>query len=321
MLEKFSTTSFKNRDYYRPNCRWAFVPQKDSDPSRVASVAEDLAQRTQLFSLLRYLDVPDPAMQDRCMDYFNGSWTSETAEISWRFGLDRFFVGKANGYRSLGPTWTCPGCRRTKIETVRRAKKTNKHTIRFVWHHDHMLDHMKAFRFRGITVCEECNNVDPALKDSIKWKVRRVDGTPDHGVYPDFSFSPDEIFSIFGRRAANIPFAINASHVEKATHIYESHFVNGVEGFKDDVRTAHRRILAEPVATPEHKIPLLEEFNLSFEVAELADVCIVDGQRTSRTFISEHAEPFVYVLKNADKPIDDDEIEDLKARYVAEQLR
>ena len=92
-------------------------------------------------------------------------------------------------WRSLGETWRCQGCGRSKFEIMRWTWRT-PHGREPFWgwmaglhtHHDHAQGYVDVGRgrFHEVVICDQCNSADAQAK-------RRL------GLPPDFSFTPSEI--------------------------------------------------------------------------------------------------------------------------------
>lgn len=231
------------------------------------------------------------------MGYFNGTWTEETRDIADALGVGVENVITVPYYTELGPDWVCPGCGRSKIETIRKLPGSGKLNFRFVAHHDHMLDEINASRFDWTIVCEDCNNLDNALKVAIRGKVAKWEGMPRNGVYSSFSFSAEELLSICGHRESNTITRLSDHHIDAALEIYNRHFRYGLEAFKQHVRNEQdKRQKNLEVSLSPHKAPFLLRFGISERSVSHAGPCIVDGPRKKRSFISEYRRDGICVL-------------------------
>lgn len=316
MLEQIPAQNFSRRSFFVPYTRLNFTPSRGLSVDAAERDAGIVGDLTQILSILRYLDVADDEMNSKCAGYFDGSWTHETAEIAKAFRIDTSVVVNSHNYRIIGPTWKCPGCYRSKIETVRKSPKSGQPYIRFVVHHDHMADLTKTYRFPATVVCEACNNVDPALKHAIRRKSKYYAGQGDDGVFSHFSFSPSEIYSIFGKLAPNTIHKIKPSHVEAAVDIYDRHFLNGLDGYYRYVDTEFARICKYyEDYIPDFKRPFLALCDIREKVVDDAVRCVVDGQRTKREKISDYDGSF-YVFCKSDIPISGFEITEFEEDYV-----
>jgi hypothetical protein len=92
-------------------------------------------------------------------------------------------------WQSVGDTWVCPACRRTKFEQLRWTTRNPRSLDRFKdWiaplhtHHDHAAGHFGPGRprFPATVMCDQCNAADGQAKKRL-------------GLPPNFSFSPEEI--------------------------------------------------------------------------------------------------------------------------------
>jgi hypothetical protein len=104
-------------------------------------------------------------------------------------------------WRECTDSWRCPGCGRTKFETMRWTRlKRERHQSRWGWkpvwgwrillvrHHDHQAYEFAGMpgvpRFPDTVVCDHCNSVDYRVKLRYPHMPR------------EFSFSPAEIRQI-----------------------------------------------------------------------------------------------------------------------------
>jgi hypothetical protein len=97
-------------------------------------------------------------------------------------------------WNSLGDTWHCPACGRSKFEIMRWTKRRWKAYVGkcdpyddwmagFHKHHDHsvpLIYPRPDGRFPTLIICDQCNSADGVAKRKL-------------GLPEDFSFSPEEI--------------------------------------------------------------------------------------------------------------------------------
>ncbi|TCA15206.1 hypothetical protein E0H70_35865 [Rhizobium leguminosarum bv. viciae] len=154
------------------------------------------------------------------------------------------------------------------------------------------------------------------MKVAIEGKVHYRAGMPIGGVYRAFSFSPAELFSIFGRRESNTLVRFKNAQIDAGVDIYNSHFSEGLDAFKAGVLDEHHKLICGVPPIPPHRLPFLRKFGVCELSLSSAVESIVDGQRKKRSFISEYRNDDLCVLKRSPYPISDSELKLLKDEYI-----
>jgi hypothetical protein len=279
MIKKIPLSQFKNREFYY-NYSWSFFCSGSKNMTAIKEEADRLGEMTQVLSILNYFDVEDSLLRERAERYIDGSWTDETKEIARFTDLPLQTIVNAPYYAELSPDWRCPGCSRSKMDTVRRSN-SGKWTIRFTWHHDHMGDGNwpanGAYRFDGVIVCEDCNNLDNAVKVAISPYVKSAVGVPSKGVFAQFSFSTAELAEIFPSRGKRRLEKVSKANIHTAVEIYNNHLSNGLDGFVQNVKAEHQKILRSVRKPDPWKLPFLKRWAVTEKAADVVAGCIVDG--------------------------------------------
>ncbi len=314
MMLKVRLDNFRSREFYLGyDIRRALTSQV-GDPFHHLHF-DQIAFATQVLSILRYFDVPDDELRARSMGYFDGSWTLTSRSIAHFFGFSLSEVVNTPHHRLLGPSWRCPGCDRTKLEMVRRSQKTGKYIYNFAYHHDHMLGDINAFRFDHTSVCVDCNNLDTAFKSAIVSRAVHVPEAGDKIVYPQFSFSPEELRYIVDYRPPNTLYKPSEEDVYQAASIYNDHFAYGLAAFQEKVRNVHREYIFDGKPIEKHKLPFLRRWGIAESVVDAAVRCVVDGVHQNKPMLSHLNGEEAFILEYAETPISEDLIDAIKSEF------
>jgi len=175
---------------------------------------------------------------------------------------------------SLPENWTCPGCGRTKFETLRWGfgPKGDRqgYKLMLVRHHDHSASAKEIVdgRFPVTVVCDDCNNADGQLK--VKFE----------GTFPKWgwSLSPDEIRQIVIAR----PHLKHIVDLHKARPII-AHLLEGppAKNKKDQTKMAKRGVGKSKVSLPVY-MKWLRQRATEFREA------MTEGEREMRAILDRH---------------------------------